>query len=83
MSRPDGAGMYRCQGSGILSPGGADEALICGTTPPGQESKVKNRTGRGDRPCLSITGMDTIGTQEIRDTVDKPPEQAANSLSTA
>ena len=46
-------GMYRSQGSGILSPGGADKALICGPI-PGQASKVGIGTGSGDRPCLSI-----------------------------
>ena len=53
----DRGGMYRCQGSshgsGILSPGGADKALICGPI-PGQASNVGKGTGSGDRPCFSI-----------------------------
>ena len=52
-SRPTEEECIRCLETGILSPGVADKALICGPI-PGQASNVGKGTGSGDRPCLSI-----------------------------
>ena len=68
----DGGGMYGCLGSGILSLGEADKALICGPI-PGQALNVGKGTGRGDRPCLSIRrGQDQSLTLRVTDGTESP-----------
>ena len=64
--------MYGCLGSGILSLGEADKALISGPI-PGQASNVGKGTGRGDRPCLSIRrGQDQSLTLRVTDGTESP-----------